>query len=287
MSPAHDRFAGDWLALREPADHVARAAGPTAAAAQWLAAHTCGTRHIVDLGCGRGSNLRYLAPRLPGPQHWRLVDHDAGLLARALASASELRDADGRPVALEPRARDLRGDCDSLVGDARLVTAAALFDLVDRGWVDRLVEVCAQRHAAVLFTASVDGRIMFEPTEDRPVDDSDDAFVLELLSAHQHRDKGFGGALGPDAPAALIDALETAGYTVLAEPGDWRLDRAGAPLAAALLAGWRDAAIEQAPDEAGRLTAWARRRTAEIARGQTQLTVGHRDLFAAPATAPA
>ena len=42
-------------------------------------------RSIHDLGCGTGSMGRWLAPRLPGPQHWVLHDRDADLLARAAA----------------------------------------------------------------------------------------------------------------------------------------------------------------------------------------------------------
>ena len=40
---------------------------------------------IHDLGSGTGSMSRWLAPRLPGPQHWVLHDRDADLLARAAA----------------------------------------------------------------------------------------------------------------------------------------------------------------------------------------------------------
>src|SRR5437868_10665755 len=44
-----------------------------------------------------GSNLRYLAPYLPPPQHWRLVDHDATLLR----VASRTRDANVATIAAE------------------------------------------------------------------------------------------------------------------------------------------------------------------------------------------
>ena len=75
-------FDRDWLALREPYDHAARDDGLASALNGWLSARTAGGSdvRIMDLGCGAGSNLRYLTPRLPHPQAWRLVDNDAALL---------------------------------------------------------------------------------------------------------------------------------------------------------------------------------------------------------------
>ena len=43
---------------------------------------------IHDLGCGTGSMGRWLAPRLPGPQHWVLHDRDADLLDARRRSTS-------------------------------------------------------------------------------------------------------------------------------------------------------------------------------------------------------
>ncbi|WP_106418212.1 class I SAM-dependent methyltransferase [Salinicola tamaricis] len=56
------------------------------------------TATLVDLGCGSGSNLRYLAPQLRTPQYWRLVDHDASLLEHARSRCGELVSAAGEPI---------------------------------------------------------------------------------------------------------------------------------------------------------------------------------------------
>ena len=55
-------FAAAWLALREPYDHAAR----SAALADRFAAAVGKAPHLLDLGCGTGSNLRYLAARSTG-----------------------------------------------------------------------------------------------------------------------------------------------------------------------------------------------------------------------------
>ena len=76
-----ERFTADWLALREAVDHRSRPEGLLVPLRAWWRAR--GASHVVDLGSGTGSNLRYLAPRLDPGQRWRLVDHDRELLRRA------------------------------------------------------------------------------------------------------------------------------------------------------------------------------------------------------------
>lgn len=92
-------FSTDWLALREPADSRSRSTRLVGSLLARLAASTPPpgaepspsrqTLRILDLGCGTGANLRYLAPRLglapgAGPwvrQDWICVDRDLKLLA--------------------------------------------------------------------------------------------------------------------------------------------------------------------------------------------------------------
>lgn len=275
---AHARFADDWLALREPADHAARDDPLTARAARFLRARD-GAHTIVDLGSGRGSNLRYLAPRLPGPQHWRLIDHDASLLAHATRDVGALVDAGGQAIATRALTRDLTDTTlESSLAGARLVTAAALFDLVTEAWIARLARACAQEDAAVLFVLSVDGGINFSAA------DGDDGFVMEHLRAHQRRDKSFGAALGTQAPNVLARYFTDHGYTVHTAPSVWHIDTETAPLGLALIAGWRDAASEQSPADQARITRWAARREQALRAGDLEIAVAHQDLFAAPPT---
>ena len=61
-----ETFPASWLELREPADHRARAAEALDPLLRWWRAR--GARSVLDLGCGTGSNVRYLAPKLTGEQ---------------------------------------------------------------------------------------------------------------------------------------------------------------------------------------------------------------------------
>ena len=78
MTTPRIRVSREWLALREAADAAARANDLVERLTRQLPA--TGPRVIHDLGCGTGAMARWLAPLLPGPQHWILHDLDADLL---------------------------------------------------------------------------------------------------------------------------------------------------------------------------------------------------------------
>ena len=157
---------------------------------------------MLDLGSGTGSNLRYLARRLPGEQEWTLVDRDAALLDQATGAAVA--------VAGVARVKCVPGELDraglGLVPEADLVTASALLDLVTHEWLEQLVATCRAAGNAALLTLTWDGTM----TWDDP--DPDDALVAEAVRIHQLRDKGMGPALGPAAGPAAERAFRVAGY---------------------------------------------------------------------------
>lgn len=267
-----------WLALREPADHVARDPALLAALAEALADRPA--IEVVDLGCGTGSNLRAVAPHLGPVQAWRLVDHDPALLAAArerLAAWADTCSSEGETLVLRIgvcrlRVRfvevDLAGSPDAgITGAPDLVTAAALFDLVSPDWIARFVGLLPA--GAAFYTAlTYDGREAWTPGH--PADEAVHAAFL----AHQRRDKGFGPSAGPEATALLARALRHAGRAVHEAHSPWRLPPG--PLAAALARGIAEAARETGLVEPGTAAEWAR------ARESAACIVGHRDLLALP-----
>lgn len=222
-------FAPDWLALREPADVRARAAGP----AGTLAARFIGHEHasVVDLGCGTGSNLRATSGLLPDRQTWRLVDHDPALLAAArdkLAAWADGADtaADGALVLSKGRQRiavtftqaDLAGDLAGALGSRTdLVTASALFDLCSADFIRRFAAAVAERRSLFYTVLTYNGIQHWTPR--RPADNA----MAGAFHAHQMRDKGFGPSAGPTAPAHLADQFRLAGYIVEEGDSPWRL----------------------------------------------------------------
>jgi hypothetical protein len=293
MSPDEGRvksdFSADWLALREPADLEARSAPLTDAVARVLAGKNAIS--VLDVACGTGSNLRYLAERLPLPQDWLLVDHDPRLLAQTPASIRGWAATRGYLVRTEGDSMMLLGDrlechvrtlqrdlvdlTDAGLFDGRsFVTASALLDLVSEGWLRGLAARCQQHRSVALFALNYDGRIVCRPTE------PDDDLIRNLVNRHQRTDKGFGPALGPDAAATAERLLAGAGYRVQRQQSDWVLSPAAPTLQRALVEGWAQAAVEIAPERGASIRQWRDRRRSHIDRGESELTVGHQDVAA-------
>lgn len=279
-------FSAEWLELREPFDAAAR----SAALVNELGAHLPRGKplDVVDLGAGAGSNLRYLAPLLGGEQRWVLADNDPKLLDTALAATHDWAKARGADAARTGYALAIRGA--GFAGGVRcklvdlanlatlelpaggLVTAAALLDLVSRGWLETLAERCRTAHAAVAVALTYDGRTAITPPE------PDDAAVLALFNRHQLFDKGFGPALGMRAAQIAEDAFEAHGYELRVAESDWVIGSEAHAMQLAVLEGWVGAALEVAPESRAALLSWLERRRAHVQAGRSELRVGHVDL---------
>jgi SAM-dependent methyltransferase len=280
-----ETFDADWLALREPLDHTSRADGVIAPLVR--AWETGGWSRVLDLGSGTGSNLRYLAPRLPPEQDWVLVDRDPDHLQtlRALNRPPGVRD-------LEVSSRDLAEHDLGDVAQADLVTASALLDLTSERWLDRLVTACVGGGCGVLCVLTYNGWI--EWTDERPTNSSaglgagpgetvqEDLLVREAVNAHQAGDKGFGPALGPGAAALADRRFRAAGYRTTLHESAWRLGGEDRPIVERLIDGWADAAAAIRLNDEERIRRWAEEKRAVVATGAFSLTVGHHDLLALP-----
>ncbi len=286
-------FSADWLALRETADGRARHAGLNAKVKSLLQSNSR-ERMIIDLGAGRGSNFRYLAPILGGLQSWQLVDADEGLLKTAIMAISKWAQAQGWPISRDdhlieidtPNGRwtvttelvELNHNLDKLgLDDVDLVTASAFLDLVSESWLDRFIARVASSHPPCLFTLSYNGDLVFDPT------DADDRWVSSLLNQHQETDKGFGAALGPRAASYLKEAMEKQGYEVVTGESPWQLDgqsHAGdTELQRVLLRDWVRALTQWQPQHGSRLKSWLNRRMTLLENGISTLCIGQEDLL--------
>ncbi|NCA70521.1 MAG: class I SAM-dependent methyltransferase [Sphingobacteriia bacterium] len=271
MPEQTERFSADWLSLREPVDHRSRSARVLAAARRWVAGRE--RLRIVDLGCGSGSNLRYLLPRLAVTQHWVCVDQDAALLARLVATAPD----SSRLAELSARVGSLRSlDFIADIDPSTLVTASALLDLVSEAWLAELLTLCRRQGAALLVATTYDGRVGIHPKH--PEDD----WILAQFNTDQHRDKGLGPALGPDAASRLRQIAKTLGFRLHQDPADWQLDQHDREVASRLVAGWAEVVAQRLPSESGRVREWHRLRAASLAAGELLIRVGHQDLFLEP-----
>jgi len=236
----------EWLDLREPADAAAR----SEELAERLARHLPdGPLTIHDLGGGTGAMGRWLAPRLPGPQHWVVHDRDEALLALA---------------DFETRRSDITRLAPGELAGASAVVASALLDMLTADELAGMLRACSGLPTLIAMT--VTGHVTFTPAD--PLD----THLSAAFNVHQRRD----GRLGPDAVAAAVDQLHG---EVLVRPSPWHLE-APSGLMTTWLSGWMAAACAQDPElDAADYRA---RRLAQAAAGELAVTVDHADVLALP-----
>ncbi|MGW9553346.1 SAM-dependent methyltransferase [Nocardiopsis sp. NPDC055551] len=276
MSPTSDQapeaFTAEWLALREDADGQARATAPLGPLRTHLAQRGAGPGRrpirITDLGCGTGSQGRWLAPRLAGPQTWMLHDLDPHLLNLAGARMPRVS-ADGSTVQARMCLRDLNQVTAADLAHTDLVTGSALLDLLTRDQVLSIARAADEAGCAVLFTLTVTGRVDLYPAHPA------DASITDAFNDHQRR----AGRLGPDATAFTTRTFRSLGRRVLTYPSPWRLLPEHRDLTLAWLRGRLRAAGEQhAQIPADHL----RHRMDQCERHELVALVHHTDLLALP-----
>jgi hypothetical protein len=275
-----ERFSAEWLALREPFDQAAR----SVALARRLAERLPRRPRLMDLGGGTGSMFRFLAPIVQRGQDWLLIDADEALLDAAFGQTAAwarrrgfAATAIGDELSVHtphglwrmrmmhaplPRAGGDAGPC---AGEMDAVVCSALLDLVSAAWLAWLRGTLTVPFLACL---TIDGRDTWRPCH--PID----ALVRTAFRRDLRRDKGFGPALGIDAP----DALHATGSA----PSDWRIPRTALPMQRALIDVTADAARNACPAHADAITAWQQARLRHALRGRLAITIGHRDILILP-----
>jgi hypothetical protein len=262
-------FSLNWLRLREPYDARARNLAVLDAVASAVAGYP--SIALVDLACGAGATLRAIASRLPPRQDWRLVDNDLSLLARAAPSVPVAgQNATTVPIDI---AHDLEAALD---GPLDLVVTSAFLDLVSDAWLDRFATEAAVRALPVYAALTYDGRVEFEPP------DALDARMTAIVNQHQHRDKGFGPALGPTAAMTAITRFRGLQYSVVQGTSDWIFGPHDETMQTELISGWATAARESEQLSVTEIIAWVERRHRHLSHKRSSIRVGHVDFFARP-----
>ena len=260
-------FATDWLALREPADRVAR----DAKLIRQLAAYLQDTiaPKLIDMGCGTGSTWRNLHTHLPENAEWLLLDHDQKLLREAERRI-------GRRETVKFQEFDLNHVADLPLKNRAVVTASALFDLASRTFCSTVVDRLAN-HQCVLYAAlNYDGQISW--TDAHPLDST----MVAAFNQHQQTDKQFGSALGPAATSYLEELLGAKGYRIDVNPSPWHLDRDSKELQTEFLGGLRQPLLEMNAATTSDVESWLSYRLASVNQTGSLCTVGHTDLLAFP-----
>ena len=246
-------FDASWLDLREPADHRSR----NEELAKMLTRHLGAPRPDLH----RRPGLRH---RLQPARHRAFARHRAALDAGRLRPAPARRGgrapvgvgrpgrAQEQPAGAEQRRQAHHGAPAPRRPGTRsrarfyrkpdLVTASALFDLASADFISEVAAEVVRCRAAFYTVLTYNGQQRWTPKHDA------DAAMASAFRAHQTRDKGFGDAAGPMAPALLSAAFDAAGYSVSEGDSAWRLEAGDETLIAELVPGF---AGRRARDRAG------------------------------------
>ena len=162
------------------------------------------------MGCGTGSNLRATAPLLGAEQHWTLVDHDpaparrGGCAPHGLGHRGERQrrqlvlQKGGKRITVAFRRVDLAHDLEQCL--CRRARSRHGVGAVRSGFGRFHRRGCGRGGApqgGLLHRAHLQRPAALEPKHEA------DTAMAAAFRAHQVRDKGFGAAAGPMAPALL------------------------------------------------------------------------------------
>lgn len=267
-TPLINRVTADWLELRAAADDVARSEQLTA---ELRGSIRAGGTVIHDLGAGSGAMVRWLSPRLPGPQAWVLHDADAGILAHA--DLDDVVDAAGDPLTSRTRVAPLADLPPDAFAGASAVVASALLDVITLSEAERIVAACVAAGSPALFSLTVTGNVVLDPAD--PLD----PVLGAAFDDHQRREAHGRRLLGPDAVPIVAGLFVAAGWHVRTAVTPWVLDASEAELVGQWLDGWVGAAVEQRPELASAAAEYVERR---VACESLVVTVPHEDLVAWP-----
>lgn len=260
-------FDKDWLALREPVDMRARAMPLV----QQLAGILDQSERpvVLDIGCGTGSTFRSLSNHLPAGVRWHLLDYDPLLLAEAERRIGKAADVTFRQF-------DLNAIESLDLSEVDVVTASALFDLCSAAFCDRFAHSLAASSTGLYAALNYDG--VMEWSIVHPLDQQ----VAADFNRHQHYDKGFGPALGPDATEHLRQRFASAGYDIAIASSPWIMGPEDGDLQVAFLDGLRRPLSDIGSLTEHEIQAWLEFRLEKISESGSSCVVGHTDILALP-----
>lgn len=194
---APEGFGQSWLSCRAPYDAMARSKELEQKA--WSLIHDNDTPMVMDLGCGSGNNVLFLADRWPSSLQWMGIDHDEQLIA----AASER--CDQADCAFTGIVADLL-DLNQLLPDHRpdLVVANAVFDLFTADMMNALLGDLRETGTAMLTTLNYTSMEWAQPLPH-------EAEIIGLYESHMVRPRPSGNGLGPTAPKVIMKTVKALG----------------------------------------------------------------------------
>lgn len=283
-------FDPNWLQERYPFDADARNKER-----EWEAIHQFAYLdhvHLVDLGTGTGSNVRYYLEQFPQNQTWHCVEEDGALKEMFWQNIKQLAKTEGYELEWNGEALKMSKsghwvnihfvegnlmELDSLVDLLRtdFILANAVFDLFSEAQFSELIHIISHHSLSLFFSLNYEG-MKFFPSEEA------DVFYIDQYNAHMKRPQPFGHGMGPDASQLMEKAFRTALAEVKLGESIWEIGEKDEKMLTYLLGFFEDALADwwKTTEEKAAFIAWIGRKKTMIQEQQLAANVYHQDVLA-------
>lgn len=250
-------------------------------------------QRILDVGSGFGANFLFLAPRIPGRQHWLLLDRDNELIDKVnwmIQDRAQDLDRDGTRILKEALASG-RITVDSYCGDFTdaaspifekswdAVVANAVFDLNSqeqfRAFLRAALAAKRDHDLRLYFTLHLERGGGFDPRS--PENDR----YMDLFHQHMARAQDFGRAMGADCAKDMKEIMLQEGLRPILGASPWFITANERSFLKSNL-NFLDQSIPDLLDADQRrvFRVWLQETEALNSLGRLQMTVCHQDHFA-------
>ena len=188
-------FENSWLLSREKIDSISR----NKKAIEKINKYTSISKNlnIIDLGCGTGSNFRYLNPKIVKKQSWKMVDIShlsLSYLKKNIKHSQKIQNITYKKIDIIKQIEKID------FKNFDIVTGSALLDIMPKEWFINFLNI-NKSTKIIYFTINYDGNFKFYPKH------KDDDNIVRLFNQDQMSDKGIGKkAVGPKC-TQIIDQL--------------------------------------------------------------------------------
>ena len=205
-------FNNNWLIQREKIDSLSRSKIAISKINNFI--KNKDKISIIDLGCGTGSNYRYLSPKIKKKQSWDMLDISLKSINYFKEDISKSKKVDNVKFIKTNVIKNIK-KID--FNNYDIVTGSAFLDIMPNSWFRDFYNLNINSKI-IYFSINYDGFFKFFPKH------KDDGLVLKLFNSDQKSDKGIGlKAVGPNC-SKIINSMFTKTHKTFILKSDWKVE---------------------------------------------------------------